>query len=131
MTGERLGDSKRSVERWDDVFEALAAEPRRRLVVSLLDEPTGRRISLPDAATLDSMTGRERRAFALALKHRHLPVLSDRGFVDWTTDPFCAQRGWRFDEVAAVVDALESNGGELPLSLLEGCPRLESDHSRE
>ncbi len=61
------------------------------------------------------------------LKHRHLPVLSTSGFVDWATEPFCVQRGVRCEETAVVVDRLQENATRLPESLVDGWPRFEMD----
>ncbi len=35
----RSGDGIRAVERWDEVFKAVSAEPRRQIVVSVMDYP--------------------------------------------------------------------------------------------
>ncbi|MWV39351.1 hypothetical protein [Natrialba sp. INN-245] len=126
MTVERLQNTKPTVERWNEVFEALSAEPRRQLLMTLLNAPAGRRVLLPDAAVgpAESVDLSERR---LELAHRHLPLLSQRGFVDWATDPFCAQRGERFDEVAAVVGIVHANDEDLPPHLVDGYRRLEDE----
>ncbi|MEY7847620.1 hypothetical protein AB7C87_00230 [Natrarchaeobius sp. A-rgal3] len=126
MTVERLQNTKPTTERWDEVFEALSSEPRRQLLVTLLEAPAGRRVLLPDAAVgpAESVDLPKRR---LQLTHRHLPMLSERGFVDWTTDPFCAQRGERFGEVAAVLDILQANADALPDHLVDGYRRFEDE----
>ncbi|RQG99745.1 hypothetical protein [Natrarchaeobius oligotrophus] len=125
MTIERVRDTKRAGERWDEIFEALSAEPRRQLIATLSNAPAGRRVLLPDAAT-SSIESVDRDELRLQLMHRHLPVLSEFGFVDWTTDPFCAQRGMRFGEVATVFDALCSHADDVPDHLLAGSERFES-----
>ncbi|RQG93449.1 hypothetical protein [Natrarchaeobius chitinivorans] len=126
MTVERLQDTKPAIDRWDEVFEALSAEPRRQLLVTLMDSPDGRRVPLPDAA-VDPSESAECEELRLHLTHRHLPMLAELGFVDWTTDPFCAQRGTRFGEVAAVVELLYANAHALPDQLVDGYRRLEQE----
>ncbi|RQG89908.1 hypothetical protein EA462_07810 [Natrarchaeobius halalkaliphilus] len=124
MTIERVRDTKHVIERWDDIFTALSAEPRRQLIVTLMNAPAGRRVLLPDAATTaaDSFDLEQLR---IQLIHHHLPMLAECGFVDWSTDPFCAQRGVRFVEVATIFTALEARIDEIPDQLIDGYQRFE------
>ncbi len=61
------------------------------------------------------------------LRHVHLPMLAEMGFVTWEADPWRASRGPRFDEVGAVFEALQSDAIEIPDSLVVGCRRLEAE----
>lgn len=97
----------RGVDDWDDVFEALAAEPRRRLLASLLEAERGEAVHLPEAATAPE-AGADPEKMRVELYHRHLPALAEAGFVDWETDPLVATRGPDFPAVAAVLEALDS-----------------------
>lgn len=126
MTVVRFENAKQVVDRWDRVFEAVSAEPRRQLVVSLLDNPADQSVSLPESAVNPSIPvdGEQLRR---ELHHRHLPLLADEGFVEWDTDPWVASRGPRFDEVAVVFDALHANANDIPDSLVFGCQRLEAE----
>ena len=119
-SGERVS------ENWDAVFRSLSAEPRRQLVVSLLDAPPGGSVPLPESA---AMAARESDPDALRaeLYHVHLPILAENGYVDWETDPLVAFRGPNFEEVAVVFDALHSAAAEIPDSLVVGCRRLERE----
>lgn len=125
MTVERYRNGKRVVERWDTVFDALSAEPRRQLVVSLRDAD-GEPVSLPEAAVNPNVPvdpGRLR----IRLRHHHLPLLADNGFVEWDDEPLRAYRGPRFDEAAIVFEALYVTVVELPEQLVHGCNRLERE----
>lgn len=122
----RVHDAEKVVDRWDDVFEALSAEPRRQLVVSLLDAPPDATVALPGAAT-NPRLDIDREHLATALYHRHLPLLEAHSFVEWTADPLAARPGRRFDEVGAVFDALHGVARDLPASLTVGCERLENE----
>ncbi|EMA37325.1 DUF7344 domain-containing protein [Halobiforma nitratireducens] len=138
MTGTRPGEPRRSVERWNQVFEALAARPRRRLILTLQEKPADSQVPLPDAAVpsaADREPSSDRDSLVLALKHRHLPLLADWGFVDWTTEPFSVQRGPRFDEVLVVLESLDANANadpaRIPDPLSAAFPRSGSAAGRE
>lgn len=126
MSEVRLRNGQRVIERWDDVFEALSAEPRRQIVVSLKDGREGRTVSLPEMA-MNPNAPVDQDDLRLQLRHRHLPKLAAMDFVDWKAEPLVASRGPRFDEVSTVIGALQSNAIELPDSLVVGCQRLESE----
>lgn len=125
MTGG-FDDERRVIERWDRVFGALVAEPRRQLVVSLLETEPTEAVSLPEAAVNpDLSTDPER--LRTELYHTHLPLLAEHGFVRWGTDPLRARRGPRFEEVGVVLDSLHRAAGDIPDSLVVGCRRLEAE----
>lgn len=105
---ESRGDAAR---RRNEVFDSLSAEPRRRLVVSLLDAPD-RSVPLPEEATSDA--DRDHGTLRTELRHNHLPRMAAAGFVEWDTDPLVARQGPRFDGVAAVVEALRGAGEPWP-----------------
>ncbi len=126
MTQLRYRNGERVIDRWDDVFEALSAEPRRQLVVSLLDAAPSESVPLPESAVNPNVPP-DPEELRRELRHRHLPKLSDLGFVAWEQDPLVASRGPRFDEAAVVFEALQSNAIELPDSLVIGCQRLERE----
>ncbi|WP_254766540.1 hypothetical protein [Salinilacihabitans rarus] len=126
MTVERSRDDAGTTERWDRVFAALSAEPRRRLLASLREVPPERPVSLPEAAASPTDPV-DRDALRVRLRHRHLPLLSDYGYVRWADDPFHARRGPAFDEVSVVLEALVTNAGAFPERLVRGCHRLERE----
>jgi hypothetical protein len=107
-------------ERWDRLYEALGAEPRRMIIASLLDEPEGRRLPLPDAAEspnqpVDSET------LSIKLRHHHLPLLAEAGYVRWEDEPFVVQRGPRFNEPAFIIKMVTESVDELPIPLIKNC----------
>ena len=110
---------------WDRVFTALAAEPRRQLVFSLVDAQPRQAVSLPEAA-VSPASGTDLDALRAHLVHRHLPLLADGGFVQWDREPFHARRGPRFQDVAAVIEALTGNPEPIPNHLVDACPQLQS-----
>lgn len=122
----RLENVCRVVERWDHVFTALSSEPRRQLVVSLLDAPPGEPVPLPESAQNPDIPADPDR-LRQQLYHQHLPLLADHGFVEWDVEPLVASRGPDFQEVAAVIEALYENANELPDTLVTGCQRLERE----
>lgn len=126
MDRDRDGKPRRVIERWDRIFEALSAEPRRQLVVSLLDAPASQSVPLPEGA-VNPAVHVDPHSLRLDLHHRHLPLLADQGYVDWETDPLVASRGPRFEEVAGVFEAVHANAGEIPDELVVGCRRLERE----
>jgi len=113
MSIEELG------ERWHRIFRTLSAGTRRQIIGSLLEASPDRRLSLPEAANhpdyrLDPETLYDN------LVHNHLPMMARAGFVEWERNPFRVERGPRFEEVAAVIVAIDVHDG-FPEYLLEGC----------
>lgn len=111
-------------ERWNRVFEALSARPRRRIITSLLDVPRERRVPLPDALQPSSLS-MDRETLRTELRHRHLPKLADAGYVRWDADRLAVQRGPEFAEVAVVWETITASTDRYPPELVDGCPVLE------
>ena len=130
MTGTSTLDKREMIERWDTVFRSLAAEPRRQLVVSLMEAPQDRELSLPEAANPPSLLMEPATLYS-ELIHVHLPVLEDAGLIEWEREPLCAKRGPQFEEAATVIEAIQQNASTLPPSLREGCQRLEEQERRQ
>ncbi len=122
----RIQKGRRAVSRWDRVFTALAAEPRRQIVASLMDAPPGRSVPLPESAITPNVPV-DHRTLQRELYHRHLPLLADQGFIEWEREPLSASRGPRFAEVAVVFDALYETVADIPDALVIGCERLERE----
>lgn len=120
----RFENGRRVIQKWDRVFEAAAAEPRRQLILSLLDAGPDQSVPLPESAISPTVPA-EPEALRQELFHCHLPMLADKGFVEWEHEPFVATRGPQFDEIAAVFEAIQSSATDLPDSLVVGCQSLE------
>ncbi|MFC3959814.1 hypothetical protein [Halovivax cerinus] len=119
MTPDTPGE-RAWAERWDRLYDALSAEPRREVIISLLEAPPEQGLPLPDAAVSPNQTV-DPDTLAVQLRHHHLPVLSDGGYVDWDRDAFVVERGPNFAEPAFVVDTLLQARAEMPTSLTDKC----------
>lgn len=117
-------DGTRVEEHWNDVFKALAADPRRRLIVALNDRPADEYVELPEAAMSTTIETNER-VLCQQLNHRHLPLLADHDYIRWERDPLRAWRGPRFDEVSVVLETLHRKVDRIPDRLVHACDRLE------
>lgn len=62
----------------------------------------------------------------LQLRHEHLPKLADAGYIRWTDDPFCVQRGPNFEEPALFVEAMLGSIDEIPPSLVNNCETIQA-----
>ncbi|MCU4751802.1 hypothetical protein ACLI4R_06835 [Natrialbaceae archaeon A-chndr2] len=105
MSLDWVGRETDRTDRWDRVFEGLAASPRRHLIASLTRTEPDAAVPLPDAAQPPDFAGDED-SFRIALEHRHLPKLTDARYIEWEREPFQTWRGPRFGEIASVLDAL-------------------------
>lgn len=112
--------NERDTETWDQLYDALAAQPRRMIIFSLLKEPDEQRLPLPDAAQSSSQPV-DSEDFCVQLRHRHLPKLADAGYIRWQSDPFCVQRGPHFQEPALVVGKITEASDGYPQRLRNEC----------
>ena len=106
----------------DDVFDALADEQRRQLLVDLLDSDLQRVAALSDtsqelidahdallAQVLSGQLELPAVDTELIQKHRvHLPKLAEYGFVEWDPEDCLVGRGPRFGEVEPVLKRMET-----------------------
>lgn len=116
---------KMVIDRWDRVFKAVSAEPRRQLIVALNDVPAGEWIALPDAAISPNVAPETN--LDIELQHHHLPMLEEYEYIRWTPEPFRARRGPYFEDLAVVFDALHHHAQQIPDRLVYGCRRLEEE----
>lgn len=111
-------------ERWDRALRAMSYEPRRRLILALIDEEPTTSVGLPDAAD-STYVGLSKRELSVTLQHHHLPALEEIDYIHWRLSPFEAGRGPNFDEAAAVIRMILSFAEHLPTKLVQGCEPLE------
>jgi DNA-binding transcriptional ArsR family regulator len=116
-------------ERWNTIFKALSSEPRRQIIVSLLDTGLDQSVPLPESAIMPNVLP-DPEVLRQELHHHHLPMLVDLGFITWETEPLVASRGSEFDEVAMVFEALHAEATSIPDSLVIGCRRLEEEQQK-
>ncbi|WP_436927579.1 hypothetical protein [Halosimplex amylolyticum] len=119
-------NGEKVMENWDTVFKALSSEPRRQLIVSLLDAGPDHSVPLPESAIMPNVLA-DPEMLRQELHHVHLPMLADMGFITWETEPLVASRGPKFDQVAVVFEALHAEATNIPDSLVIGCQRLEEE----
>ncbi len=129
MSRAQYQNGKQVIKRWDTVFTALSAEPRRQLIVSLLDAPQATAVPLPESAANPNVPP-DPDVLRQKLHHCHLPMLAEMEFITWDTDPLVAARGPQFEQVATVFELLYAGETDLPDSLVTGCRRLERERQQ-
>lgn len=113
-----------AADRWDQLLQALAAEPRRQVVVSLLEAAEGDWLSLPEAAAPPGASDHQRPS-DVELIHHHLPALADRRYVEWRRQPFSVRRGPNFEEIGTVLESLFRTAEAYPPELVENYPPVQ------
>lgn len=96
----------------DTLYEVLSNVQRRQLLFALLDETPQ-----PDSPNeLDTLPDTTRVGDAGRVEHRHvhLPKLNDYGFIEWSPDTSCVERGPEFDEIRPTLELLAAHHEELP-----------------
>ena len=113
----------------DDLFALLADEPRRRVLVSLLDVESGV-VTLEEAALTRGAAARaggsapvglageksvdDVSPAEVALRHVHLPKLAEADLIDWDREAGTVSRGPRFAQAEPLLRLLVRNQHELP-----------------
>lgn len=120
MTTEKQSNEFTVDKRWDNVFNMLANQTRRTLLLSLMLVDRGIWISLPEAAMTDPRAERQEEV-CIELRHRHLPKLAEESYVIWRLDPFEITHGPNFDEIAVILDAIRAQKNQLPNQLTINC----------
>lgn len=128
MSAGQHSDAERVIDGWDRLFGTLSAEPRRQIVIALLEAPPDRELSLPEAAN-PPYALRDPETLYVELQHSHLPALADGGYVEWATNPLRVSRGPNFGEAAVIFEALKDHADAIPERLVHGCQRLEEQRS--
>ena len=90
----------------EEMFDALGAVQRRRVLVELLESPED-----PLRGITDSETETEARFVGdtVRMAHVHLPKLDDYGFIDWNEDADVVRTGEQFDEIEPLLGLLDEN----------------------
>lgn len=100
------------------MFELLAADYRRQILLTLCDSET---VELPEAILTRSVSAESRPAVAsdgtaatdstvaIELYHNHLPKLADAGVVEWDRDTGVVSRGPAFEHIEPLVSLLAEN----------------------
>ena len=127
MAIDTSGSGDSAIDRWNQLHQILAAQERRMVIYSLLEVPQERRVPLPEAAMAPESSW-DYEEMRIRLEHNHLTQLADAGYVEWDRDPFCVQRGPRFEEVEAVFDVIHDSIDTFPESLISGCEIYEEMH---
>lgn len=125
MDHSRTDDSAWQRERWNTVFRALSAEPRRQVVAALMAEPAQSHLPLPAGANPAALS-QDPDALYRDLIHSHLPTLENAGLIEWQREPLSARRGPQFEQAATVLDVLATHSNELTESLCGECPFVET-----
>lgn len=110
------GEAKPATESWDRLLRQLAAHPRRRILLGLLQSPDEHTVPLPEGAMPAEDAADPERA-SIALRHHHLPSLAEAGYVRWSDAPFSVSRGPRFEEPEAFFRFVQGARDEFPDTL--------------
>lgn len=95
----------------DVLFEMLANERRRRLLVDLLERPQlPETVHAPGSALVAGALGRAH----VELYHVHLPKLESSGLVRWDRAADEVTAGPQFERTRPVLELLTEHAGALP-----------------
>lgn len=95
----------------DAMFRALADKRRRRLLIALLEHDPGDDLPVPDVVRPDDQPVE---TLGLELHHVHLPVLEDRGFVEWDREANSVSAGPNFEEIRPFLELMDRHRDDLP-----------------
>jgi hypothetical protein len=99
-------------ERWNDLLAALSDPYRRQLLVALLAHNPQ---DDDDVDPLDLVaTGNDPDVLETALIHKHLPKLDEMGVIKWDRESGEISTGPNWDEIAPLLELIESHRDELP-----------------
>jgi len=105
--------------RWRGIYRVLSEAPRRQIIGSLLEASPDQSLRLPEAANIPEYR-LDPEVLQLNLVHHHLPLMEEYDFIEWQRTPPSVKRGPAFQEVAAVLLAIDTYE-EFPQHLVEGC----------
>ena len=95
----------------EEMFDALGAVQRRRVLVELLESPEDplRGITDPETETETGFVGD-----TVQMAHVHLPKLDDYEFINWNEDADVVRTGEQFDEIEPLLGLLHRNQERIP-----------------
>lgn len=129
MSSTHFHNGQQVSDRWNQVFRALAAEPRRQIITALMDVPPNESVPLPESAIMPNAPI-DPNAMRVELHHIHLPLLADLDIIQWNDTPLAATRGPQFDDAAYVLISSQSYANDLPDSPVIGCQRFEQERQK-
>ena len=92
----------------DTTFAALASEPRRNLLVALLDE-NSQDAAVHASEDVDAGALKTKHRLQTVMYHSHLPMLVDSGFIEWNTDTQEILKGQQFEEIRPLLECIEES----------------------
>lgn len=89
-------------------FKALANSERRRMLLALVEHnpQTDQPCKYPDDIPFE---GSDEKKVHIRLRHSHLPMLEQAGFIDWHEDAQQIVKGPNFHRVKPLLDHLQSD----------------------
>ncbi|WP_455429697.1 DUF7344 domain-containing protein [Natrinema altunense] len=96
----------------DNFFRSVVNVQRRRLLVHMLSHnpEDESKLYTDDIETSEMEAAR----LLTEMKHTHLPLLEDYGFIDWDRDTHEVTKGPEFDEIRPLLEMMINNKDELP-----------------
>ncbi len=97
----------------DDMLKILSNEHRRRLLMALLQSNPQKETDphLPDDAVISDA---EHDALLVELRHCHLPMLVEAGFIEWKKESREITKGPQFSEIRPLLELFDDHRDELP-----------------
>lgn len=96
---------------YDTLLKAVANEPRRRLLLDLLE--SNPQPDSPSAHGDRQLSSEEAKRQQVALYHNHLPMLENAGFIDWDETAGEVTKGPEFEDLEPLLRFLRDNQDEL------------------
>lgn len=90
----------------DNIFDALANEHRRTLLVALLGE-SPQKATVPPSVEVDAGALEPKSRVEIALYHTHLPKLEEYGFIRWNRDTQEIAKGQQYEEIRPLLECVD------------------------
>ena len=91
----------------DSAFEALSNRYRRRLLAALLDHNPESGLD-PQAPFESGSVAEDVEAASVTIRHLHLPMLEDEGYVEWDRTAGTVSKGPHWRELEPLLECLEA-----------------------